>query len=251
VRRPALVQGRVVAETAHRPWPLRSGSWLMAQTWGDLLFAHWTVPAGALRALVPEPLTIDRFDGNAWLAITPFEVSGLRLRGTPPLPWLSRFPELNVRTYVSLGGKPGIWFFSLDAARALAVAAARRTYRLPYFHARMTIARQGTRLQYRSRRSSSERELVVDYAPTGRVRATVPGTLEHWLTERYCLYTADKRQGVMRAEIHHPPWPLQPASAEIATNTMAPGNIALVDAPLLHFARRQDVVIWPPGPAEA
>jgi len=223
----------------------------MAQTWGDLLFAHWTVPAGALRALVPEPLTIDRFDGTAWLAITPFEVSSLRLRGTPPLPWLSRFPELNVRTYVSLGGKPGIWFFSLDAARALAVAAARRTYRLPYFHARMTIARQGTRLHYRSRRCSSERQLVVDYAPTGRVRATVPGTLEHWLTERYCLYTADKRQGVMRAEIHHPPWPLQPASAEIATNTMAPGSIALVDAPLLHFANRQDVVIWPPRPAAA
>jgi uncharacterized protein YqjF (DUF2071 family) len=140
VRGPALAESRVVAETAHRPWPLPSGPWLMAQTWGDLLFAHWTVPAGALRALVPEPLTIDRFDGNAWLAITPFEVSSLRLRGTPPLPWLSRFPELNVRTYVSLGGKPGIWFFSLDAARALAVAAARRTYRLPYFHARMTIA---------------------------------------------------------------------------------------------------------------
>ena len=115
----------------------------------------------------------------------------------------------------------------------------------------MTIARHGDQLHYRSRRSSSERQLVIDYAPTGRVRAAVPGTLEHWLTERYCLYTVDKRQGMMRAEIHHPPWPLQPASAEVATNTMAPGNIALVDAPLLHFARRQDVVIWPPRPAAA
>jgi uncharacterized protein YqjF (DUF2071 family) len=223
----------------------------MAQTWRDLLFAHWTVPAEALRALVPEPLTIDRFDGSGWLGITPFEVSGMRLRGTPPLPWVSRFPELNVRTYVSLGGKPGIWFFSLDAARALAVAAARVTYRLPYFHARMTIARQGDRLHYRSRRSSSEREIVVDYAPTGGVRAPLAGTLEHWLTERYCLYTADEHRGVMRAEIHHPPWPLQEASADVATNTMAPGGIALVDAPLLHFARRQDVVIWPPRPAGA
>src|SRR5918998_2507341 len=119
-------QGRVVAETAHRPWPLPDGPWLMAQTWGDLLFAHWPVPVEALRPLVPRPLPVDTFDGTAWLGVTPFEVSGLRLRGTVPAPRLSRFAELNVRTYTSHGGKPGIWFFSLDAASAVAVAAARR-----------------------------------------------------------------------------------------------------------------------------
>jgi uncharacterized protein len=246
---PSIGQGRVVTETAHRPWPLPSQPWTMAQTWGDLLFAHWPVPEPALRRLVPEPLTIDTFDGTAWLAITPFEVSGVRLRGTLPLPRVSRFPELNVRTYASFRGKPGIWFFSLDAGSAAAVAAARRTYRLPYYRADMTIARSGQRIGYRSRRTSPDgppAELDVDYAPVGDPRPAAPGELEHFLAERYCLYTLDERARLMRAEIHHPPWPLQPATAELKVNTMAPAGVELPAVePLLHFAGRQDVVIWP------
>jgi uncharacterized protein YqjF (DUF2071 family) len=246
---PAVAQGRVVSETVHRPWPLPPGPWTMAQTWGDLLFAHWPVPERMLRPLVPEPLTIDTFDGTAWLGITPFEVSGLRLRGTAPLPWLSRFPELNVRTYTSFGGKPGIWFFSLDAGRAAAVAAARVTYRLPYFRAAMAIARSDAAIRYRSSRRSSgapRAELAVEYAPAGAPEPARAGTLEHWLVERYCLYTLDGRRRVMRAEIHHPPWPVQPATASFEANTMAPDGIDLpAQEPLVHFARRQDVVIWP------
>jgi uncharacterized protein len=242
-------QGRVVTETAHRPWPLPPGPWTMAQTWEDLLFAHWRVPEHALRRLVPEPLAIDTFEGSAWLGITPFEVSGLRLRGTAPLPRLSRFPELNVRTYATYGDKPGIWFFSLDAGSAAAVAAARRTYRLPYFRADMTIARGESAIEYRSTRTAADApaaELELEYAPTGGARPPEPCTLEHWLTERYCLYTLDERERVMRAEIHHPPWPLQPATATVATNTMPPPGVDLpAEEPLLHFARRQDVVVWP------
>jgi uncharacterized protein YqjF (DUF2071 family) len=250
---PDVGQGRVVTETGHRPWPLPAQRWTMAQTWGDLLFAHWPADERSLRQLVPEPLAIETFDGTAWLGIAPFEVSGLRLRGTAPLPRLSRFPELNVRTYVSFGGKPGIWFFSLDAGSAAAVTGARRTYRLPYYRADMAITRSGQSIHYASVRTSSgapPAALRAEYAPTGAPRAAEAGTIEHWLAERYCLYTLDERQRLMRAEIHHPPWPLQPATATFEANTMPPAGVDLAaQRPLLHFAHRQDVVIWPLRPA--
>jgi uncharacterized protein YqjF (DUF2071 family) len=255
---PSIAQGRVLAETGHRPWPLPDEPWVMAQTWGDLLFAHWPLAPEALRPLVPEPLPVDTFDGTAWLGVTPFEVSGLRLRGTVPPPSLSRFPELNVRTYTTFQGRPGIWFFSLDAGSVAAVAGARATYRLPYHRARMSIARGDDGIRYRSVRTLLDgppAELEIDYAPAGAARPPAPGTLEHWLTERYCLYAFDRGR-LFRAEIHHPPWPLQPARATIAVNTMAPPGVELPDAePLLHFARRQDVLIWPlrrasPAPAD-
>ncbi len=240
-----LGQARVLTERAHRPWPVPDGPWVMAQTWRDLLFAHWPVPAEALRPHVDTALPIDTFGGTAWLGITPFEVSGLRLRYMPPLPRLSRFPELNVRTYTSLDDKPGIWFFSLDAGSAAAVAGARLAYKLPYFRADMAIGRLDGGLRYRSERNGAA--LRATYAPTGPAAPPAPGTLEHWLTERYCLYTVNRRGAVLRAEIHHPPWPLQPATAAFAENTMPPTGVELpAQDPLLHFARRQDVVIWPP-----
>jgi uncharacterized protein YqjF (DUF2071 family) len=243
-------QARVLAQRAHRPWPVPRGPWVMAQTWLDLLFAHWRVPAEALRPHVAAALPIDTYDGTAWLGITPFEVSGLRPRGLPPFPRLSRFPELNVRTYTTLDGKPGIWFFSLDAKSAAAVAGARFTYRLPYYHADMEIERRDGGLRYRSQRvisSGPPAALRARYEPTGPAAPPAPGTLEHWLTERYCLYTVDRRGAILRAEIHHPPWPLQPATATFDENTMPPAGVQLPALePLLHFARRQDVLIWPP-----
>jgi uncharacterized protein len=163
------------------------------------------------------------------------------------VPWLSRFPELNVRTYTTIDGRPGIWFFSLDAARAAAAAAARLTYRLPYRHARMAISRHGDRIAYRSHARSAPAALRAKYEPIGPAAAPVPGTLEHFLTERYCLYTLDRRGRLRRAEIHHAPWPLQRARAELAENTMTePVGVALpAGEPLLHYAARQDVLIWP------
>src|SRR5437588_6452362 len=140
---PDLTQATVLAETAQRPWPLPHGPWLMAQTWRDLLFAHWAVAPEILRQRVPKRLTLETFEDRSWIGITPFEISGLRPRGLPPVPGVSRFPELNVRTYVSAGDRPGIFFFSLDAASPLAVLAARRSYWLPYFRAEMRIDRLG------------------------------------------------------------------------------------------------------------
>jgi uncharacterized protein len=213
----------------------------MGQSWLDLMFAHWPLPETTLRQVVPATVPIDTFDGTAWIGVTPFEIVGAHLRGVPPLPWLSRFPELNVRTYTTIGGRPGIWFFSLDAASAAAVTAARRTYRLPYFRAAMRIECDGDRIAYRSARGGAH--LEVAYAPVGEARPPAAGTLDHWLTERYRLYTLDRGR-VRWGDIHHPPWPLQGATARFAINTMAP--VALPQRePLLHFARRQDVVIWP------
>jgi uncharacterized protein len=235
-----------------RPWPPPAAPWLMAQTWEDLLFAHWPVAPERLRPALPAGLTLDVRDGRAWIGVTPFRVRGLRLRGAPPFPWLSRFAELNVRTYVTAGGRPGIWFFSLDAARRAAVLAARRGYRLPYFHARMRVARRGGWIEYESDRrdrAGGPAALRARYRPAGPVRRAPPGSLEHFLAERYCLYAVHPARGLLRAEIAHAPWPLQAAEATVRRNTMAaPLGLALDDAPLLHYARRVDVVIWPPVP---
>ena len=232
----------------HRPWPLRTDPWVMGQTWEDLLFAHWRAPAAALRSRLPSTLELDLFDGEAWIGVTPFRVSALRARGLPPLPFVSWFLEVNVRTYVTAGGKPGIWFFSLDASRELAVEAARRGYQLPYFRAEMRAEWRGGRVAYESRRRDPRGEpaaLRVAYGPAGDVLDPDPRSLAHFLTERYCLYAEDGGR-LKRAEIHHAPWPLQPAEAEIEENTMPPEGIELLDDdPLLHFSARQDVVIWP------
>jgi uncharacterized protein len=250
-----LTQAHVIGQTESRPWPVPDEPWLMAQTWRQLLFAHWALPAADVARIVPRALALDTFDGQAWIGVTPFEVSGLRPRGGLPVPVISRFPELNVRTYVTLGGKPGIFFLSLDAASLFAVVAARRSYRLPYFRARMRIDTGPDGIQYESDRISLEGEpasFEATYRPTGDVSRAGPGSLEYFLTERYCLYTLDDAQRPLRADIQHPPWPLQPAAATIRVNTMTrPWRIGLPeDPPLLHFAAVQRVLIWPLRPAD-
>jgi uncharacterized protein YqjF (DUF2071 family) len=219
-------------------------------TWHDLLFAHWSVPADLLRLHIPRQLEIDTFEGQAWLGIVPFGMRGTRLRCTPSVSGLSAFPELNVRTYVVAEGKPGVWFFSLDAASRLAVRGARTLFHLPYYDAqmRMEIDSQGW-VHYHSRRThrgASPADLIARYRPTGEPSTAVPGSLESWLTDRYCLYSADRTGRVFRGEIHHAPWPLQPAEAQWEHNTMTAqlGFELPHTPPLLHFAKRIDVVAW-------
>jgi uncharacterized protein YqjF (DUF2071 family) len=207
------------------------------------------VPEADLREHVPESLEIDTHDGRAYVGITPFKVTGLRARGTLPLPLVSSFLELNVRTYVTDGKKPGIWFFSLDASSRVAVEAARLTYHLPYFHARITSASRGDNIAYECVRMQERRVWSGTYGPSGgEVFHALPGSLEYFLAERYCLYTVDRRGRVSRADIHHAAWPLQAAEAHIELNTMPPNGIDVGGEPLLHFSRRQDVVIWPLEP---
>src|SRR5947209_10714189 len=171
--------------TAHRPWPLPARPWIMAQSWHDLLFAHWPIEPAVLRPRIPAKLEIDTFDGKAWLGIVPFSMTGVRLRATPPIPWLSAFPELNVRTYVTVEDKPGVWFFSLDAANPLAVIAARLSFHLPYFNAHMACRIENGWIHYRSdrtHRNAPAASFLGRYLPTGPTYNPRPGTLEHFLT---------------------------------------------------------------------
>jgi len=217
----------------------------MQQTWNDLLFAHWPVAPDDLLPLIPSALRLDIFDGWCWVAVTPFHMTGVRGRWLPPIPGTSRFPELNVRTYVVYGGKPGVFFFSLDAASRTAVWGARAAYRLPYFYAHMSVSEDNDWFRYDSTRNVST-VFRGRYRPVSSVQLRQPGTLEYWLTERYCLYTV-VQGAVFRAEIHHEQWPLQDAEAEISANTMAgAAGIQLPYLPpILHFSKRLEVLIWP------
>src|SRR5882672_7861763 len=150
---------------SHRPWPLPGGSWVMAQTWHDLLFAHRPVESKVLRPIVPAQLPLDTFDGRCWVGVVPFHMSRIHARRLPPLPGLSRFPELNVRTYVTLDGKPGVYFFSLDAANASAVWGARTFYHLPYFLSNMSVETREQWVRYLSRRKRSNTEFHGRYRP--------------------------------------------------------------------------------------
>lgn len=231
--------------------------WIMHQTWQDLLFAHWPLPERALRPLVPAGLTLQTFEGQAWLGITPFVLTGLRPRALPAVPGLSQFPEINVRTYVAVDDAgPGVFFFSLDAGSTLAVVAARALYALPYYRARFSVRAERDGIAYASRRTARgapPAEFRAVYRPAGEAAPARPGTLAHWLTERYRLYAVDGRGGLHRAAISHAPWPLQPAEAEIQRNTMTAGlGLTLPEVtPLLHFAARIDVRVWPPEPVAA
>lgn len=223
----------------------------MKQSWHDLLFAHWPIDATMLRPHIPAHLEIDTFEGQAWIAVVPFTMTGVRPRLIPALPWLSAFPELNVRTYVTTGGKPGVWFFSLDADNPVAVWAARRSFHLPYFRARMSSKIDEGCVTYHSERrhrGAPSGEFIARYQALEEVFHAIPGSLEHFLTERYCLYAASSRGNVYRGEIHHGPWPLQRAEADISRNTMTQASSVDLPAkePLLHFSRRQDVLVWAP-----
>lgn len=239
----------ILNDTAHRPWPMPGAPWIMTQSWHDLLFAHWPVDAAVLRPLVPARFDIDLHDGQAWLAIVPFRMTNVAPRGVPALPWVSAFPELNVRTYVRADGHAGVYFFSLDAANPVAVGVARTLAHLPYHTAEMHVDETAGWIHYTSQRKSSGKtpaELVAKYRPVGLPHPPAAGTLEHFLTERYCLFTVDSSSHAYRLDIHHPPWPLQGAEAAITANTMAEAaGIPLPEiAPLLHFSRRQDMVAW-------
>ena len=220
--------------------------WVMTQTWNDLLFAHWRVHPGVLRELIPAEFNLDLFAGEAWIGIVPFYMTNVAFRRGL---WASQFAELNLRTYVRVDDRPGVYFFSLDAASWLAVRTARLWLNLPYYSATMARTCRDRRVSFRSDRADGRARFASSYAPAGSGFTPVLGTLDHFLTERYCLYHQTRRGAPYRLEIHHPPWQLYPAEAEISSNTMAAASgLDLYDhPPLLHYVRRQDMVAWPPA----
>ncbi len=216
--------------------------------WHQLAFLHWRVPEESLRAHIPRGLELDTFDGSAWLGIVPFRMSGIRPFGLPLPGRLGAFPELNVRTYVTAGGKPGVWFFSLDATSRLAVRTARRWFHLPYFNARMSChPSPAGEICYASERTHAKAapwRFQARYRPCGAIRTA--DALERFLVERYCLYAVNGAGELLRGDIHHVPWPLQPAEVEIETCELFVPQCAarLTATPLAHYAERLDVLSW-------
>jgi len=220
----------------------------MAMRWHDVLFLHWPVPAGIIGPMLPSGLELDTFDGSAWIGVVPFRMTGVRLRVFPQFAGMT-FAEINVRTYVKAGGKSGVWFFSLDASSWLAVRGARFAFGLPYYDAEISVRLEEETVHYHSFRADKRNgraEFDASYKPVGSVYRAASGTLDHWLTERYCLYAVDRRGRLCYGDIHHHPWPLQPAEFALRINTMTrPLGIILPETlPLAHFARRLDVVAW-------
>lgn len=233
---------------SHRPWPVPDRPWVIRMRWRELLFAHWPVDPARLRPHIPIRLELDTRDGQAWLGVVPF-LMDIRPRMTPPVPprW-TRFLELNLRTYVTCEGKPGVWFFSLDAQRRLAVRIARRIFHLPYFDARMSIERDADAITFSSRRThhgAPPARFEARYHPLGPAAPATPGSLDHFLTERYCLYAGDDRGRLWRGEIDHGPWPLQPAAWQVRELDMTRLiDVPLVGEPRLHYVRSIDVRAW-------
>ncbi len=208
-------------------------------TWAKLCFLHWPIPVQRLRPLIPSELEVDTFDGHAWLGVVPFEMQDVRLRFLPPLPGAHQFPELNLRTYVrprgAADGDSGVWFFSLDAASRLTVRGARATFSLPYMDARMAMhpSPHDGWVNYRSKRAhrgAPAASFAGRYRPSGPVSLSRPGSLEWFLTERYALYSqagfgvrrglfgssaGALRSALLRGDIEHQPWPLQPAEVDL------------------------------------
>lgn len=242
-----------IAETLqaveHRPYPLPAGPWIMVQSWHELLFAHWPVPLEVLRPLIPNVFTIDTFEGEAWIGVVPFRMSGIRPHGLPAVPALSAFPELNVRTYVKRDGIAGVYFFSLDAGNPIAVTLARTLFHLPYFNAQMHTKLVGDTIHYTSHRThkgAPHADYIARYRPIAPVVEARAQSIEAWLTERYCLYTV-AGSDLYRCDIHHAHWPLQVAEMESEHDTMALSHGIHLPAtqPLLHYSLRLDVLVWP------
>ena len=203
---------------------------------------------GVARRLVPAPLEPDLFDGRAFVGVVPFRMQTVRFAWCPPVVGTSSFAEVNVRTYVTHRGRPGIFFLSLDVHNPVALEIGRRAFGLPYLPARVSLRTAGGSVRFRSERAGPRRAaFAAEYEPTGPPRAPTAGSLEQWLTERYCFYTVSGARPARRTEVHHAPWPLQPAAAEVTESSLLEAcGIDVSSAPLLHFSRSQDVVAWPP-----
>jgi uncharacterized protein YqjF (DUF2071 family) len=223
------------------------------QRWHEILFLHWPVPADALRPLVDPRLAVDTFEGQAYVSLTPFTVRNARLRFSPALPLVSEFHELNLRTYVRPDGrgKPGVWFFSLDAASALASGLARASLGLPYVPARIERRAEGASHRYRSERwlpRTTPASFEASWSVGEMLGPSPAGSLEHFLVERYALYSVLPTRQLVRVRVRHPTWLLKEARLERLEQTITrAANLALPDAaPIAHFSDGVHVELFLP-----
>jgi len=221
------------------------------QRWDKLLFLHFEVSPEALRARIPSRLEVDTYDGRAFVSLTPFTVRGARVRGVPPLPGISGFHELNVRTYVRNGEDRAVWFFSLDAASPPAAAIARATLRLPYCYARMNRSDSRGLFRYDSVRvvPSPQATFSGSWSATGNPAPAEPGTLPYFLSERYVLFSRALGSKLFRMQVRHAPWPLQPAEDVRFAETLAQADgLPLLGSPVLaQYSKGVDVEFFAPA----
>ena len=230
-----------LTQTDHRPWPLPGAAWVWRQSWVDLCFIHYRVTRSQIAPLLPAGLELDTYDGQVWIGVVPFRMEDVSRRGLPAVLGLGDFPELNIRTYVTCGGKPGVWFFSLDAGNSLAVWGGRRFFDLPYHRAAFSIRRRGDEFDYSAVRG--DRRFAATFS-AGQFAPSTAGSFEHWATERYCLYAVDGARRLHRVEVHHPKWPLQEACVDIRENSRTDVPLVAMHRSVL-FSKRVDVVAWP------
>ena len=229
-------------QTDHRPWPLPDKQWIWSQRWENLLFLHWPIAVSEIRSLIPNRLEIDTFDGMAWIGLVPFDMKGVTKRGWPAPTVFCDFPEINVRTYVSLDGKPGVWFFSLDVTSRLAVWVARTFFNLPYYKAKIDVKVTDKEVRYHHERPGKLFDAT--YTP-GALAESNPGSFELWSTERYSLYSQSKSGTLFRGEVHHPKWPLHHAKVEIRQNSLLDSFNVGSQHPSILFSKLLDVVVYP------
>jgi len=227
----------------------------MTHSWRDLLFLHWEVDVKILQSLIPKGLTVDTFDGKAYVGLVPFRITNIRASGLPPIPGFCHFPEINVRTYVLLNGQdPGVWFFSLDAANLSACIGARLFYKLPYFYAEISqtniMVSDQCFTEYRSRRYLPKpipAYASVDYdVDTSKSVPAQQDTLDHFLIERYLLYSTDAQQ-IYVGQVHHKPYSLSPATISNLREdlVLSAGIRRPTVEPIVHFAKGVEVEIFP------
>jgi uncharacterized protein YqjF (DUF2071 family) len=241
--------------TSQKPRPLPAGRWAITQRWNDLLFAHWPLPPASIAALLPPWLEVDTFQGSAWLGVVPFWLDRIKFRGIPAILGARGFPDLNLRTYVrdQHTGTPGVYCFSFDASNLLAIAVARSFYYLPYYWAEMRFEQRTEReFSFYSRRRFAARPVIFKaryrgLGPTQKLAEMRTGTLESFLNDRSCLFSANRAGDPVRAYLHYVPWPLEEAEAEIEHNGLAAAaGLELPNQPpVLHYSRRLAVYIWP------
>ncbi|MDP5274186.1 YqjF family protein [Chengkuizengella axinellae] len=242
------MSNELLKSTQHREFSVPAKHWVMKQTWNDLLFAHWPIRVNDIRDHIPASLTIDTFDGFAWIGVVPFHMSNIRMRFLPPVPFASSFPEINVRTYVKFKGKAGVFFFSLDAMNHLAVYIARKLFSLNYYYAQIVHSNHSDTYYYESKRMDKDKVLTGFtgvYKPISKPFRSTRDSIDYWLTERYCLFCNDEKY-LYRGDIHHVPWQLQHVDADITNNSMTlPIGINLpLEKPIFHFSKKLDALLW-------
>jgi uncharacterized protein YqjF (DUF2071 family) len=221
--------------------------WVAAQRWEQVLFVNWRVPESLIRPLVPSGLELDRYGDETWLSLLPLRMAHVHLHGMPPLPELTDFPELNLRTYVRKDGVPGVWFFSLDAPGRLACWLGRHLFHLPYDRARMDMGTEDGFTRFISRREGAEASFGARYRGTGPPLPVGEGTLEEFLCERYAMYALNHEGHLLRGDIHHDPWLLRrPECAFDGADVISGFGLPRLGPPdLICYSDATENVVWP------